>query len=86
MLDSIKLALRISHNMLDSEILTSIETARAEMIRAGVSPTVAMDEGNLLSNEAIKTYCKYQFTNDTKMQEGFLKSWEYQIDNLRKSY
>ena len=34
--DKVKLALRISHNLLDAEITDVINSARQEMIRAGV--------------------------------------------------
>jgi len=84
MLDKVKLALRITHNLLDSEITETVAQARAEMVRAGVPSDVA-ESDNTLVEGAIKTFCLYRFANDTKMSEGFFKSWEYQLDNLRKS-
>lgn len=84
MLDKVKLALRISHNLLDSDIKDTIETARAEMIRSGVSEDVA-DESNPLIETAIKTYCKAEYASDEKRAEGFFESWQYQLDNIRKS-
>lgn len=84
MLDKVKLALRITHNLLDSEITETVAQARAEMVRAGVPSEVA-ESDNTLVEGAIKTFCLYRFANDTKMSEGFFKSWEYQLDNLRKS-
>ena len=84
MLEKVKLALRISHTLLDDEITESIASARAEMVRAGVSDEVAESDLPLV-HEAIKTYCRYIYSNDTKMKEGFFTSWEYQLDNLRKS-
>jgi len=84
MLDKVKLALRITHTLLDSEITETIALARAEMVRAGVSVEVA-ESDNTLVEGAIKTFCLYRFANDTKMTEGYSKSWEYQLDNLRKS-
>lgn len=84
MLDKVKLALRISHNLLDSDIKDTIETARAEMVRSGVSENVAHDS-NTLIEAAIKTYCQAVYANDEKRAEGFMKSWQYQLDNIRKS-
>lgn len=84
MLEKVKTALRISHTKLDSDITESIATARAEMVRAGVDSTVA-ESTNTLVESAIKTYCQYLYANDTKMAEGYFKSWEYQLDNIRKS-
>ena len=37
MLDKVKLALRISHDLLDGDITDPIEVARAQRIRSGVS-------------------------------------------------
>ena len=85
MLNKIKLALRISHNCLNSEILDCMEEARAEMIRSGISSNKIHNEKDLLVSRAIKTYCLYYFENDEKKKDGFWKSWEYQLDCLRKS-
>lgn len=84
MLDKVKLALRITHTLLDSEIEDTIELARSEMVRAGVNPIVA-DSDNVIVEGAIKTYCLFRFSNDVKMADGYFKSWEYQLDNIRKS-
>lgn len=84
MLAKVKLALRISHNLLDSDIQDTISTARAELIRAGVAEDVANSDLGLVQM-AIKTYCLYIYANDTKMQDGYFKSWESQLENIRKS-
>ena len=84
MLDKVKLSLRISHNLLDSDIKDTIETARAEMVRSGVSEDVAYDNSTLIES-AIKTYCRAVYASDEKRAEGFMASWQYQLDNIRKS-
>lgn len=84
MLEKVKLALRISHNLLDSDINDTISTARAEMIRSGVAVDVANSNLDVVEM-AIKTYCLYIYANDTKMQDGYFKSWEYQLENIRRS-
>lgn len=84
MLDKVKLALRISHTLLDSEIAETIEEAKAELIRSGISPD-AVDENDPQICGAIKTYCLYKYANDPKMTEGYLVSFQYQMDNLRKT-
>ena len=84
MLNKVKLALRISHNLLDSDIQESIDVARAELIRSGVSKDKAESE-DVLVQSAIKTYCMFVYTNDDKRAQGFFESWQYQLDNLRKS-
>lgn len=84
MLEKVKLALRITHTLLDDDITETIAQARAEMVRAGVKSEVA-DSNNLLVEGAIKTFCQMHYSNDSKMAEGYARSWEYQLDNLRKS-
>lgn len=84
MLEKVKLALRISHNYLDSDIYDTINTARAEMIRAGVAENIANSSADVVEM-AIKTYCLFVYANDTKMSEGYFNSWQYQLDNIRKS-
>jgi uncharacterized phage protein (predicted DNA packaging) len=84
MLNKVKLALRISHNLLDSDIQSTIDVARAELIRSGVSKEKAESEDSLIES-AIKTYCLFVHANDDKRAQGFFESWQYQLDNLRKS-
>lgn len=84
MLNKVKLALRISHTLLDTDIEETIAQARAEMVRAGVVSDVA-ESDNLLIEGAIKTYCLMHYANDSKMADGYARSWEYQLENLRKS-
>lgn len=86
MLDRVKKALRISHTLLDGEIEDVISAARAELIRSGVADNVANADEIPLVNRAIVTYCQAVFCNDTKRAEGYQKSFEYQMDSLRKSY
>lgn len=84
MLQRVKTALRISHNLLDDEIEETISTARAEMIRAGVSAEVAASESGVVAM-AVKTYCLAILSADDKTREGFWKSWESQLENIRKT-
>lgn len=81
-LDKVKLRLRISHSKLDSDITSMIDAAKLEMERAGL---VVVDEDDPLIQEAIKAYCLYNFTGDEKTKNGYFKSWEYQLDCLRKA-
>lgn len=88
--DKVKLALRITHNMLDGEINDTIASARQELIRAGVDAGVANgtvgDEPIELVEAAIKTYALEYFTRDTKEAERYAESFRYQCDCLRKTY
>lgn len=84
MLSKVKLALRISHTLLDNDIEDTIATAKEEMVRAGIDREVAESDNSLIEM-AIKTYCQYIYANDVKKAEGYLQSWSYQLDNIRKS-
>lgn len=83
-LAKVKLALRISHTYLDSDITDTISTARAELVRSGVASDVANGNTDMIVM-AIKTYCLFVYANNDKMADGYFKSWQYQLDNIRKS-
>ena len=83
--DDVKLALRISHNLLDAEIEKVIASAREEMIRAGVEQTVVNGDSELV-NMAIKTYAMEYYTRDVKEADRYEISFQYQLDNLRKTF
>ena len=82
--DKVKLALRISHNLLDDEINDVIASARQELIRSGVSEEVANSNMELVET-AIKTYVLEYYASDTKEAERFDNSFKYQLDCIRKS-
>ena len=83
-IDDVKVALRISHTKLDAEVAAVIDEAEDELERVGIDAAAILTTDPLIS-AAIKTYCKYSFASDMKMRDGFFKSWEYQLDCLRKS-
>lgn len=85
MLSRVKLALRISHTALDGEITNAIAAAKAEMRRAGVENSV-IDEDDEVFAQAILAYCLYLLAGDPKMKDGYFASWQYQLDNIRKTY
>ena len=80
----VKLALRISHSLLDSEITDVIKSARLEMIRAGVDQTVANGSSELVET-AIKTYALSYFAGNLGDGEKYMESFKYQLDCIRKS-
>ena len=83
--DKVKLALRISHTLLDAEISDVITSARLELKRVGVS--IEKAEGNEENVEtAIKTYALAYYASDVKDAERYQESFKYQCDCLRKSY
>lgn len=82
--DQVKLRLRWSHNLLDDDIEDAMDEARAEMIRAGVSREVATRD-TALTKRAIKTYCLSVFDPNADNREKYAKSFDSQVENLRKS-
>lgn len=84
-LSQVKRALRISHNLLDADIEGAIQEAKDELARSGVDPKVIAENGSLIQR-AVITYCQVIFGNDKTMVEGYQRSFEYQQDNLRKTY
>ena len=83
--DKVKLALRISHNLLDSEISDVIASAREDLKRAGVDSEKAEGDDEIVET-AIKTYALVYYASDDKDAERYQKSYLYQCDCLRKSY
>lgn len=90
LLDDVKLALRISHDLLNNEIQQVITSAQQEMIRAGVMPSVvsmeAEDTPTELVETAIKTYAMEYYTRDVNEAKRYAESFQYQCDSLRKTY
>lgn len=82
--DKVKLALRISHNLLDGEINDVISSARDELARAGVSSELANSDEELIQS-AIKAYALAYYSMDVKDAERYNQSFYYQCDCLRKS-
>ena len=85
LIDDVKLALRISHTKLDGEIADYIESAKDDMIRAGASNPVVNADSSKIVTTAIKTYVLARMTDNPDMADKYQKSYEYQLDNLRKS-
>ena len=83
LIDRAKTTLRISHTKLDSEIGEIISTARAELIRLGVSEVAAASTSDALVNDAVLTFVLYKMAS--KGNEQYFESWQYQADCLRKS-
>jgi len=83
--DKVKLALRISHNLLDAEISDVIASARLELKRAGVSSDKADGDDEDVET-AIRTYALCYYSSDVKDSDRYNESFIYQCDCLRKSY
>lgn len=73
MLESIKLALRISSSAFDIEIKDLIEAAKIDMRISGI---VKLDTTDPLIAQAIKIYCKANFGLDNKDSEKYQKSYD----------
>lgn len=85
MLERVKIALRISHNLLDNDIESSISAARLELKRAGVSAEKAESDTDDLIILAVKTYCQAIYSPSLQDRQNYEMSFRYQLDNIRKS-
>ena len=85
LIDDVKLALRISHTKLDDEISDYIASAKEDMIRAGASEARVNAATSKLITTAIKVYVLARMVDDADMADKYQKSYEYQLDALRKS-
>lgn len=82
MLAEVKLALRISHSALDSDIADVIKEARQDLVLAGISDLKANDDTDPLIKRAIKTYAKAQLTANNVTSERFQKSYDLLKNHL----
>ena len=84
---SITTALRLSSaaaTALSDEIDRQIISARAEMLRAGVTSTISAGDSAVVWN-AIITYALMNLGQEDSYQR-YYESWLFQLDNIRKSY
>lgn len=72
-----------SRKALSDEIDRNIRTARAEMIRSGVSDILANSDHELIQ-DAIVTFCMMKM-GDSSKKEKQEEGWLYQLDCIRKS-
>lgn len=86
MLERVKLALLISGNDFDSELMDDINAAAKDLGIAGVEGlTVSTDSDDALVIRAIITYCGYQFElmhGSLDRSEAFKKSYDEQKAQL----
>ena len=84
-LNDVKQTLRITHNMLDNDLMDKIAAAKRELITNGISKDLVENPSDPLILEAIKTYCQYKYTRDDKEMQNYYNSWVVQVDKLRKT-
>lgn len=77
MLEDVKKALRISHNVLDGEIQDIIEAARHDLMLSGVSSVIALSEADVdpLIKRAIIIYAKAHTEDDKDQAARFHDSY-----------
>lgn len=65
MLETVKLALRVSTSLTDNELKAYINSASLDMINTGVSSTKAFDYDDGMIKIAVIHYCKYMYGDST---------------------
>lgn len=75
MLDDVKIALRVSHTALDSEINDLIAAARQDLILSGVLSVKANSTTDALIKRAIVTYVKAYFGMDNPDHERLVSAY-----------
>lgn len=85
MLSAVKMALGITIDDLDADIQATIDSARAELIRSGITAEKALSDDDALITQAIKTYCRSIYTSDIVKSDKLMSSFKYQQECIRKS-
>jgi uncharacterized phage protein (predicted DNA packaging) len=83
MLESVKLALRVTISDFDEEIQDLIDAAKSDLSIAGVD---IINEDDPLIRRAIITYCKANFGYDNPEAERFQQSYDMLKQHLSLSY
>lgn len=83
MLESVKLALRVTVSDFDEEIQDLIDAAKSDLSIAGVD---IINEDDPLIRRAIITYCKANFGYDNPEAERFQQSYDMLKQHLSLSY
>lgn len=84
LIDTVKAALRISHNELDDEISRLIDTAKEDLIRVGVPNYITVGEGDSLVTQAVVTFVLMTMTEDATLMDKYQRAYEIQADGLRR--
>ena len=75
MLDDVKVALRVSHTALNSEITDLIAAARQDLILSGILPAKANSDTDALIKRVVITYVKAHFGYDNPDHERLLNAY-----------
>ena len=76
MLEKIKISMRISHNVLNSDIQSNIDACMLDLRRVGVDEAVAIKTSeDALINKAAELYCKWQYDFNGKGDQ-FMQAYE----------
>lgn len=79
---AVKLALRITHDRLDSDIESEVEACRADLTMHGI--TYAADSDPLILN-AVKLWARSVFTDDTAKAAEWLTRYKALRDSLKQA-
>lgn len=86
LLDEMRVRLRVSTDMTDSEIEGEIYAAIADMRRVGVKENLLdVEEPSPLVKHAIALYCKAYYGYDNSEREQFVKAYERTVCDLLNS-
>jgi uncharacterized phage protein (predicted DNA packaging) len=75
MLANVKVALRVTHTALDTEITDLIAAARQDLILAGILPAKANSDTDALIKRVVITYVKAHFGYDNPDHERLLNAY-----------
>lgn len=85
MLTKAKLSLRVSNNAFDDEITNLIESAKIDLILAGVKPEAVGDNLDAMVERAILTYCRAHFGMANPDSDKYAESYGSQRSKLAVS-
>lgn len=80
LIDTVKVALRVTSDVYDGEISSWIASAKAELLAVGVPDAMLSDESmDALCQGAVLDYCKWRFGYDNDDAGTFRDSYERMV-------
>jgi hypothetical protein len=86
LLDDVKVALRVTSDAMDVEVQALVDSALADMRRAGVDEALlAEDTMHPLVRTAVMLYCKAGFGYDNSEADRFMRSYKDTLATVMNS-
>lgn len=85
LIESVKIAIRVDDNSMDTDIQETIDACKEELKLCGISESKVNDNTDKLIVRSIKLYCKSEFSTDDKETQRYKEAYESLRNHLSLS-